>query len=49
MASFALVISLSLGLLGHDWLAGVIGTTTVVGLVTAFIIGKKEVSESEKV
>jgi hypothetical protein len=26
----------------HDWVAGVIGGTTVVGLVSAFVIGQKK-------
>lgn len=30
-----------LGANGHDWLAGVLGGTTVVGLVTVFVLGRK--------
>lgn len=26
---------------GHDWFAGVLGTTTIIGLVSIFVIGKK--------
>ena len=26
---------------GHDTVAGIFGTTTVIGLVTVFVIGKK--------
>ncbi len=45
---FALIIAFAglgvaayLAISGHDWVAGVIGGTTLVGLVTAFIAGKK--------
>ena len=35
----ALFTSYHLAMAGHDWVAGVIGGTTVVGLVSAFLIG----------
>lgn len=37
----ALVIALKLALAGHDWVAGIVGGTTVVGLVSAFLIGAR--------
>ena len=37
----ALVISYFLALAGHDWVAGVVGGTTVLGLVSTFILGKR--------
>jgi uncharacterized membrane protein len=36
----ALVSSVFLGYTGHDWAAGIIGGTTVVGLVTVFVVGR---------
>jgi len=36
-----LLLSTTLGILGHDVLAGVFATTTIVGLVSIFVIGKK--------
>jgi len=30
-----------LAAIGHDTVAGIFGATTVVGLVTVFVIGKK--------
>lgn len=45
--NYALIISLffgvasvALGLLGHDWLAGVLGGGTLVSLVTIFVTGR---------
>lgn len=35
------VFSLILGLHGHDWLAGVLGTTTVVSLAVIFVLNQK--------
>ena len=40
-----LLVSWHLGINNHDELAGVIGTTSVLGLVGAFIYGKKKSSE----
>ena len=49
---FALLISAGgLGMCGwlainyHDWVAGIVGGTTVVGLVSAFLYGKKRQRE----
>ncbi|MDE5999435.1 MAG: DUF2335 domain-containing protein [Bacteroidaceae bacterium] len=36
-----LVAAVSLGLYGHDWLAGCLGGGTLISLVAAFIAGKK--------
>lgn len=38
---FALTVSTYLAMHEHDWVAGVIGGTTVVGLVSAFVIGQR--------
>jgi hypothetical protein len=38
---FALTLSAYLAMHGHDWVAGVIGGTTVLGLVSAFVIGQR--------
>lgn len=35
------VISLVLGLSGHEWLAGVLGTTTVVSLAIIFVLNQR--------
>ena len=37
----ALGISYALAMAGHDWVAGLVGGTTVVGLVSAFVIGAR--------
>jgi hypothetical protein len=39
---FSLSVSAYLAMHGHDWVAGVIGGTTVVGLVSAFVIGQRK-------
>lgn len=31
---------------GHDTVAGIFGTTTIVGLVAVFVIGKQKQSQS---
>jgi len=38
----SLWVSYLLAMSGHDWVAAVIGGTTVVGLVSAFVIGVKK-------
>jgi uncharacterized membrane protein len=40
-----LVIATYLGINGHDWLAGTIATTTIISLVTIFVLGKKSQHE----
>ncbi|HEV8538853.1 MAG TPA: DUF2335 domain-containing protein, partial [Bacteroidota bacterium] len=37
-----LAAAYSLGMNGHEWLGGIIGGTTLTGLVTVFVIGKKK-------
>ena len=37
----ALYAAFNLAMAGHDWVAGIIGGTTVVGLVSAFLLGVK--------
>ncbi|MEI7296637.1 hypothetical protein WCQ02_31225 [Paraburkholderia tropica] len=39
---FALGVSAYLAMNGHDTVAGIIGGTTVVGLVSAFVIGQRK-------
>ena len=41
LALVCLCVTTYLGYLGHDWLAGIIGTTTIIGLCTTFVLGKK--------
>ncbi len=36
-----LILATILALLGHETIAGIFGTTTIVGLVTVFVIGRK--------
>lgn len=40
-----LAICLTLALTGHDVVAGVVGGTTLVGLVAVFVVGKKQQRE----
>jgi hypothetical protein len=37
-----------LGLKGHDWLAGIICTTTIVAVVTIFVLQRKVDDADEK-
>jgi len=39
LVGFGLATTLSI--LGHDGIAGIFGTTTIIGLVTVFVLGKK--------
>lgn len=52
IAILALIISWDLASNGHDTVAGIIGGTTVIGLVSAFIYGKqsqrKDLNEKER-
>lgn len=36
-----LSLATMLTLLGHEAIAGIFGTTTIVGLVTVFVVGRK--------
>jgi hypothetical protein len=47
IGAIALSISYLLAMAGHDWVASVIGGTTVVALVGAFIYGKKKVANKD--
>lgn len=42
IGSVALFTSLKLALAGHDRIAGVVGGTTVIALVSAFIFGNSK-------
>jgi uncharacterized membrane protein len=42
VATLCIIASFTLSLLGHEYVAGIIGGTTVIGLVTVFVLGKKE-------
>ena len=48
IAVLGLLLSGLLAYLGHDTVAGIIGSTTLVGLVSVFVIGKKW-SQKQKV
>lgn len=41
VATLALLTSCCLGYLGHGTAAGIVGSTTVIGLVTVFVTGQK--------
>jgi len=41
LAIIGMIIAFFLAYLGHEIVAGIFGTTTIVGLVTVFVIGKK--------
>ncbi len=45
LAIIGMAIAFGLAFLGHDTVAGIFGTTTIVGLVTIFVIGKKRQSK----
>jgi len=42
LAVLGIISALLLAILGHDAVAGIFGTTTIVGLVAVFVIGKKK-------
>jgi len=41
LAIIGMIIAFFLAYLGHEIVAGIFGTTTIIGLVTVFVIGKK--------
>jgi len=41
LALLGMGIAFGLSVMGHDTVAGIFGTTTIIGLVTIFVIGKK--------
>ena len=45
LAILGMLIAFGLAYLGHDNVAGIFGTTTIVGLVSIFIIGKRKQSK----
>lgn len=45
LAILGMLIAFGLAYLGHDTVAGIFGTTTIVGLVTIFVIGKRKQSK----
>lgn len=42
-----LILATTLALLGHEVIAGIFGTTTIVGLVAVFVIGKKNQQKAD--
>lgn len=42
LALIGMSIAFGLAYLGHDTVAGIFGTTTIIGLVTVFVIGRKQ-------
>lgn len=48
IGSLALFTSLKLAVAGHDWVAGVVGGTTVIARVGAFIFGKSKPDTDSK-
>lgn len=42
LAILGMLIAFGLASLGHDTVAGIFGTTTIIGLVTIFVIGKRK-------
>jgi uncharacterized membrane protein len=46
IAVICLVATLYLALQNHDTVAGILGGTTIVGLVTVFVLGKREQKEN---
>ncbi|MCG8700175.1 MAG: DUF2335 domain-containing protein [Bacteroidales bacterium] len=47
LAIIGMAIAFVLAILGHDTVAGIFGTTTIIGLVTIFVIGKKKQKEDQ--
>jgi uncharacterized membrane protein len=39
---FGILVAGFLAYTGHDWVAGIFGTSTIVGLVAVFVLGKKK-------
>ncbi|MCL1967585.1 MAG: DUF2335 domain-containing protein [Fibromonadales bacterium] len=40
-----LLLATTLALLGHEAIAGIFGTTTIIGLVTVFVLGRKSLQK----
>lgn len=47
LAVFGIIAAFVLAYLDHDTVAGIFGTTTIVGLVTIFVIGKKRQTKEQ--
>ena len=43
-----LILASILAIMGHDTVAGIFGTTTIIGLVTVFVIGRKKQREEDE-
>ena len=43
-----LLLAFCLAMFGHDTVAGIFGTTTIIGLVTVFVIGRKKQQKDEE-
>lgn len=48
LAIFGIIAAFVLAYLGHDTVAGIFGTTTIIGLVTIFVIGKKRQTKEQE-
>ncbi len=48
MGVICIIASVTLAIFGHDTIAGIIGGSTIIGLVTVFIIGKKQQANSQR-
>jgi uncharacterized membrane protein len=46
LAILCLISAFILAMNGHDWVAGIIGGTTIIGLITVFVLGKEEQKEN---
>lgn len=47
LAFTCIVLSFILGMYGHDWLAGLLATTTVIGVITVFVLNRKPGQEND--
>ena len=47
LALICLGVSFWLGMNGHDWLAGIIATTTVIGIITVFVLNQRANGERD--
>jgi uncharacterized membrane protein len=47
LAVLGIISAFVLAIMGHDAVAGIFGTTTIVGLVAVFVIGKKKQSNED--
>ena len=47
LAILGIISALILAMMGHDAVAGIFGTTTIVGLVAVFVIGKKKQNKED--